>query len=328
MPLDRALLAADNQLELRAEGRLDMDHWFQIGIDTGATTRGSSFSTDGGKTFSSDDLSADLKAQQGEYLIRIVDQRPGGAELDPANLAQCPGFEQVKVPHSETRLTVAPAENVAVWMAGKQPSPALAISPDGPPVAVTGAAREGGVVYTVPRVGIYTILLLGAPPALQAVRDRQQPVWDLPPVTEPLRVTAPGWDAYDEGFTLETEAAHTGSHCVSCANADDQAIRGLVQVIEVDQKEARPLTLTAWSRAEGVSGTPNGDYSLYVDATCADGSVYHGHNTPFAVGTHDWQEVTLRLESPKPLKSMRVYLLFRRHAGRVWFDDVRVSGER
>ena len=64
-----------------------------------------------------------------------------------------------------------------------------------------------------------------------------------------------------------------------------------------------------------------------MDATCADGTVYNGHNTPFEAGTHDWQQATLHLEPPAPLRTMRLILLFRKHSGRVWFDDVRMAAE-
>ena len=130
------------------------------------------------------------------------------------------------------------------------------------------------------------------------------------------------WDGYGDGFVPDTDRPHAGQGCIRCENANDSDIRGAQQQFELAGDQAQVITLTAWSRCENVSGRPDAHYSLYVDATCADGSVFNGHHTPFEVGSHDWQQATLELRPPAPVRTLRLYLLFRKHSGRAWFDDV------
>ncbi len=325
--VDRDLLKADNLIEIGAEGELDgMMKWIQIDIDTDTNEGNSAFSTDGGKTFSAEDLSTDLKAQTGEYMIRILDKAPGDVDRDPTNLVRNPGFERTKVPHGETKLTVVPAENVLVEMAGQGLRECLAISPDGTPQWIAGGGRGDGSVYVAPKLDIYTVLVLGpSRAALEPLRQAQMQAapWDLPPVTKPLREMIVGWDDFGDGFVGETEQPHSGERCIRCENAEDTDIRGAGQQFTFEgEDQPSALTITAWSRCEQVSGARDGHYSVWVDAICADGTVFNGHSTPFEVGTHGWQEATLRLEPPAPIRTMKLFLLFRKHAGRAWFDDV------
>ncbi len=329
LELPREALGEQNLIELRAEGEVDgQQKWWQIGIDASAAGSGSWFSTDGGTTYQQDDLSPDNKPQTGEYLIRIEDRGPGIVP-DPNNVAINPGFEQVVTPHAETKITVRPAENLRVVLKRAPAQPGLAISADGPPVWVDPRKEGEQTVYVVPRVATYTVLLTGASrEALEPVRQRNldDACWTIPPVTAPLRSEVTGWEAYLEGFQTALNAGRTG-HGITVGGQDPKGQRGASQQIELNQKEPRPIVLTAWSRAENVSAGGSGDYALYVDATCTDGTVFNGHRTDFVGGTHDWHQATLRLEPTKPLKLMRVFLLFRNRTGRVWFDDVTVKVE-
>jgi len=329
-PVNRDLLKEDNLIEVRAEGELDgMQRWIQIDIDTDTNQGNSSFSTDGGKTFSTDDLSTDLKAQTGEYMIRILDKAPGEVDRDPTNLVRNPGYERTKVPHSETKLRVVPAENVKVEMAGTKPRQCLLISPDGPPQWIKGTTDDNGASYVAPRVDIYSVLLLASSrAALEPLRQAQMQAapWDLPPITEPLREVIIGWQHFGDGFVGETDQPHSGKRCIRCENGEDTQIRGAMQQFDFEERrQPAALTITAWSRCEEVSGARDAHYSVYVDAVCADGTVFNGQHTSFEVGTHGWQQVTLRLEPPSPIRTMKLFLLFRKHSGRAWFDDVRMT---
>ncbi|QEH36045.1 hypothetical protein OJF2_46030 [Aquisphaera giovannonii] len=94
---------------------------------------------------------------------------------------------------------------------------------------------------------------------------------------------------------------------------------GVLQRVELNQPEPRPIVAAAWSKAEGVSGSADDDYSLYLDLTFADGTELWGQTADFRVGTHDWQEAQVAVFPEKPIKSVTVNLLLRRHAGRVSF---------
>ena len=328
VPVAPALLQGDNVIELRAEGAVDgVKHWFQIGIDTDTHAGNSEFSTDGGRTFTQADLSPDLQAQTGEYLIRIVDKSPGGERHTADNLARNPGFEQVTTPHGETKLTVAAAKDLKVQVQGASRT-ALAISPERAPLWLQGQTSGKITTYTVPEVGIYTVLVLGpSRQALQPVYQTQMAAspWSVPPVTEPLRTQVSAWDRFGAGFVTDAAVRHGGEHSIACENATASDLRGASQQFEFDATTRQTYQLSAWSRAENVSGSASGDYSIYVDATCTDGTVFNGHATPFATGTHDWQQAKLELTPPAPLKTLRLHLLFRRKTGKVWFDDVQVQ---
>ncbi|MCD6360530.1 MAG: hypothetical protein J7M38_06640 [Armatimonadetes bacterium] len=328
VPIERGLLAAENIIEIHAEGQLNgQDKWIQIDIDTSTHEGNSWFSTDGGATFFADDLSTDLKDQTGEYMIRIKDRSPGNFNPDTANLVHNPDFEHVTVPHSETKITVMPATNLAVLVDGK-PRACLAISPDGPSQWIEGRAVGKTTRYLVPRVDYYTVLLLAdnraaLQPFLRTNDD--EAVWTLPRVTEPLRANITGWQGFGAGFASDESGGRGGGRAITCRNSQDTDIRGAWQQFTfADDEQPTKLTITAWSRCEGVSGKRDAHYSVYVDATCADGTVFNGHYSAFDVGSHDWQQVTLQLDPPAPIRTMKLFLLLRKHSGRVWFDDVRM----
>ncbi len=328
MPLDPALLQTDNLIELRVAGEVNgLDKWIQVSIDTDTHAGNSEFSTDGGKTFSPADLSPDLRAQTGEYMIRLVDQDPGGERKSDSNLLVNGGMERVVIPHSETKLTVAPATDLQVQM----PWPVqtgLLVSPERPPEWVSGKTAGEQTIYAVPRVDIYSVLLLGASrQALQTTYDAQMRWggWKLDAVTAPPRAVLTGWERWGEGFSSDETTSHGGRRSIRCENAAASDLRGAWQSLDFSAPQQQTYTLTAWSRAEGVAGPRHPDYSLYVDANCVDGTVYNGHATPFETGTHDWQQVKLELTPPAPLRAMKVYVLFRKKTGRVWFDDVQMQ---
>jgi hypothetical protein len=324
MPLDRSLLGVDNQIEIRAEGQLGNDRWWQIGIDTATHAGGSFYSSDGGKSFTAADLSPDLGTQTGEFMIRIEDRRPDAAGEDPRNLAHNPGFEAITTLHGETVLSVRPAERIEVLVEGS-PRPCLALSPEAPPAWLRGEAKGGTAVYTVPRVGIYTMLALAdSRSALEPLVQAEEAAapWKIPPVTTPLRKVLVDWRPYGQGFTLDDAGPLDGKQAVRCENDSARQSSGVVQQIDLQQKEARPIVISAWSRAENVSGKADSGYSIFVDATCDDGSVMNGLNARFPVGTHSWNQATLKISPTKPIRVLNLHLLFRGHSGRVWFDEV------
>lgn len=99
---------------------------------------------------------------------------------------------------------------------------------------------------------------------------------------------------------------------------------GAHQRLTLNQTAPRAIVFRGWSKADHVSDTADGDYSIYLDITFQDGS----HPDPwartanFAVGTHDWQPAQDTVEVEKPVKTVDVYAMFRRHTGTAWFDDI------
>ena len=140
---------------------------------------------------------------------------------------------------------------------------------------------------------------------------------------------ASGWEPYERGYQLDTAVKHSGNEAIRCTNTSPSDGSGASFVITLNQTVPTPMVVTGWSRAENVSGSSNSDYSIYVDLQYTDGTPLWGQVAPFRTGTHDWQRARVLILPAKPVKSARVYALFRNHTGTVWFDDIhayQVSG--
>ncbi len=76
-----------------------------------------------------------------------------------------------------------------------------------------------------------------------------------------------------------------------------------------------------WSKADGVSGTIDDRYALYLDLVYNDGTELWGQVAGFHTGTHDWQREEVVVFPEKPIKSVDFDLLLREHAGKAWFRE-------
>jgi hypothetical protein len=98
-----------------------------------------------------------------------------------------------------------------------------------------------------------------------------------------------------------------------------------LQTIIFDPPARRPLYFSGWSKAEGVTGCPDSDYSLYLDVYTEAGESY-GHILEFDTCTDNWQLKEGFVVLHSPIESVNVHCLFRGvHSGTVWFDDVVVD---
>ncbi len=121
------------------------------------------------------------------------------------------------------------------------------------------------------------------------------------------------WRPWGEGFRREGKV-------ILCDNGTNQrARRGASQTVFLNQKVPSPIVAVASSRCEGVSGSADRDYSLYLDLTYRDGSHLWGQAASFDTGTHGWQEKRVLVLPDKPIERVTVNLLLRRHAGKAWF---------
>src|SRR5579871_2310851 len=132
---------------------------------------------------------------------------------------------------------------------------------------------------------------------------------------------AAGWEPYEAGYVPDSAVRHSGTSSLRCVNTRSDEGRGAMYMLTLNQKRPTPLLVSGWSRAENVSGTVNSDYAIYVDLELADGTPLWGQTAPFGTGTHDWQHRQVLIASTKPIRSARIYALFRNHAGTAWFDD-------
>ncbi|NOY80988.1 MAG: hypothetical protein GXP31_08280 [Kiritimatiellaeota bacterium] len=93
------------------------------------------------------------------------------------------------------------------------------------------------------------------------------------------------------------------------------------QEVVLNQKVPVPIVAVGWSKALQVSGGPDSNYSLYLDLEYMDGTPLWGQTAAFETGTHDWRRATVTVMPSKPVRSVKVYGIFRGHAGTAWFDD-------
>jgi len=96
---------------------------------------------------------------------------------------------------------------------------------------------------------------------------------------------------------------------------------GVVQIVELNQTEAKTIEFSAESRAENASGDFGVDYSIYIDIVNQDGTSTPCINAKFNTATHDWEKESGSYTPTKPIKSLTYYLMFRNQTGKVWFRN-------
>lgn len=134
------------------------------------------------------------------------------------------------------------------------------------------------------------------------------------------------WPLYGSGYTVGSTTSHTGTRSMQCAATTASEVHGGSQTIPLNQTIPKALKFSGWSKAQGVTGVSDGDYSVYLDIQYTDNSWLYGQILPFAVGTHDWEYKEAFVVPALPIKFVYCYLLFRNsHTGTVWFDDVFVA---
>ena len=134
----------------------------------------------------------------------------------------------------------------------------------------------------------------------------------------PNLLRADAWRASEKGFRREGDVW-------VCDNGPDAKVqRGVSQTVVLDQMQPQPIVAAAWSKAENVGGGADSGYSLYLDLIYTDGQPLWGQISPFRTGSHDWQQVKVVVIPAKPVRSVSVHMLLRRHAGKAWFREAKL----
>ena len=128
------------------------------------------------------------------------------------------------------------------------------------------------------------------------------------------------------GGMIDLEAGRTGARSLRCSKDDPAAWTGASQDVMVDQREAEPVTVSGWLRAQDVTGAGDREISLYADVLLQTGEWLFGQIAPFETGTHDWQQASYTIDIEQPIQMVRLHCLFRGgHTGTLWFDDISVT---
>ncbi len=134
-----------------------------------------------------------------------------------------------------------------------------------------------------------------------------------------------GWKMRSAEASLDAGGGRNGGAALVCQVTQENIDSGAGQSLRLNQSIALPIIISGWSRAEGVDGRANSEYSIYVDLAFQDGTSLWGQTAEFSTGTHDWEKSEAVILPQRPVKALGVYCLFRNHRGKVWFDDVHVS---
>ncbi|HEY5910448.1 MAG TPA: hypothetical protein VJA21_07565, partial [Verrucomicrobiae bacterium] len=133
------------------------------------------------------------------------------------------------------------------------------------------------------------------------------------------------WAGAPKAYGVAAKLGRRGSRALVCENTNANEWAGASQTLLLNQSNVNPVIVRGWSKAEAVSGSPDGGYSLYVDIIYQDGTPLWGQTANFRTGTHDWQERELLILPEEPVKSLTLHCILRGHSGRAWFDDVRLE---
>ncbi len=154
----------------------------------------------------------------------------------------------------------------------------------------------------------------GAPFRVPLTVDENGPVNVVKPASGP--------NPYSGGFLLEKEGSVDVFRCESKGNGEKNC--GVQYSYVLNQETPSPIVAVGKSKSEGVAGSPNAEYSIYLDIIYNDGSAEWGVTTSFPTVSDDWTERSVTFIPVKPIKSLAMYGLFRNHEGTAYFKDLRL----
>jgi hypothetical protein len=131
-----------------------------------------------------------------------------------------------------------------------------------------------------------------------------------------------GWQTNSPGFYIDSAGGRGGSQAAVCVKTNTSGQCKLSQTLILNRTNIMPLIVSAWSKAENVSGNLDADYAIEVDVYYTDSSRLPWQLADFHCGTHDWELRGMTIYPEKPVWLLRVSCWFFGHTGTAWFDDV------
>ncbi len=138
------------------------------------------------------------------------------------------------------------------------------------------------------------------------------------------QIVPTGWEP-QASSGIDKGTRRSGERSLLADNSAAPGWAGARQAVLFGEPVNKPIMVSGWSKAEGISGGRDNDYSIYVDVCYASGGYKFGQCANFAPGTHDWEQSTYTIEPAEPVAELRVYCILRGHTGKAWFDDIHIG---
>lgn len=101
---------------------------------------------------------------------------------------------------------------------------------------------------------------------------------------------------------------------------------GVVYHININQTEATKVQVSGESKCdEGTKFKNPSDYALFCDFTYTDGTKKYGFIQSFDATNREWQKKNGIFTPAKPIKQIRLYVLFRNNTGAATFKNITVK---
>ena len=130
------------------------------------------------------------------------------------------------------------------------------------------------------------------------------------------------WQPWQAGFQVEDAV-------LVCDNGSDgEAQRGASQHVVLNQTRPEPIVATVASRAEGVTGSPDNDYALYLDLIYADDTQLVGTGCHVRYGFTRVADTPGRDCAGEAGPCAHDASAAARHGGKAWFRDPALARAR
>jgi peptidoglycan/xylan/chitin deacetylase (PgdA/CDA1 family) len=149
--------------------------------------------------------------------------------------------------------------------------------------------------------------------------------------------TAASWLPFNDGYTLVSGNAHSGTKSIELQNSNTTTLAGAYQRIDLNQTSVEPVFIGGYVKGTNVTMATGSYYgaSMYAEIHFTDGTVAYWNSVP-NYGTFDWRWVgfntgsgftTLTGTTPvtKPIAYIFVVPILGDASGTAYFDDISVQ---
>lgn len=132
----------------------------------------------------------------------------------------------------------------------------------------------------------------------------------------------PFWELCVGWGIIDREVAHSGKKSLSFSNPTFSQIYSIRQTVILNQKEARPIRIGGWYKTEKVEASKAGEFYFMIQMLTDEKDPPKEEKIWLEPGTHSWEKVEKVIHSDTPIREITFHLIYYRHRGKVWFDDL------